>query len=63
LKELSAADDLSFCFGSEGGFSEAEIQLARDHGCQIIALGPRVLRAETAPIAVLGAAQTLWGDW
>jgi 16S rRNA (uracil1498-N3)-methyltransferase len=28
-----------------------------------VALGPRVLRTETAPLAALAAINTLWGDF
>jgi 16S rRNA (uracil1498-N3)-methyltransferase len=34
--------------GPEGGFSDTEIELARDHGLLPVSLGPRILRAETA---------------
>ncbi len=36
--------------GPEGGFSEDEINLARKTGCQVISLGKRILRMETAAI-------------
>ena len=36
--------------GPEGGFSGDEINLAREAGCQIVSLGPRTLRMETAAI-------------
>jgi 16S rRNA (uracil1498-N3)-methyltransferase len=49
--------------GPEGGLSEAEIELALSRGFISIRLGPRVLRAETAPLAALAAIQTLWGDF
>lgn len=37
--------------GPEGGFSERELALARNHGASFERLGPRRLRAETAAIA------------
>ncbi|MCC6444015.1 MAG: 16S rRNA (uracil(1498)-N(3))-methyltransferase [Armatimonadetes bacterium] len=37
--------------GPEGGFSEAEISEGRRAGAEIVTLGPRVLRAETAALA------------
>ncbi len=40
--------------GPEGGFAEEEVTLAKTTGWQIIDLGPRILRVETAAI-VLGA--------
>ena len=40
--------------GPEGGLSPAEEQAARDQGFITLQLGPRILRADTAPLAVLG---------
>ena len=44
-----------FLSGPEGGLSEAEEQAALDAGFLPRSLGPRVLRADTAPLAVLAA--------
>lgn len=44
--------------GPEGGFTEAEVHLARRHGAIPVSLGPRILRAETA--AVVAAAAVLY---
>lgn len=41
--------------GPEGGFSEAEMERLLARGAQGVVLGPRILRAETAPLALLGA--------
>lgn len=41
--------------GPEGGFSDKEVQLAVSHDCNIVALGPRVLRIETAAVAMVCA--------
>lgn len=41
--------------GPEGGFSEAEMDGLTGRGAQGVVLGPRILRAETAPVALLGA--------
>lgn len=49
--------------GPEGGWTEAELAACRASGCAMISLGPRVLRTETAGLAVLAAIQTLWGDF
>ncbi len=46
---------ISIVIGSEGGFSESEAKKARDAGMKMTGLGKRILRAETAPIFVLGA--------
>ncbi|MBV7544357.1 16S rRNA (uracil(1498)-N(3))-methyltransferase [Acidovorax sp. sic0104] len=44
-----------FLSGPEGGLSAAEEELALQHGFAPTTLGPRVLRAETAPLAALAA--------
>jgi 16S rRNA (uracil1498-N3)-methyltransferase len=49
--------------GPEGGLSEAEIMAAEKHNFDALALGPRVLRTETAPLAALSVLQLLWGDF
>jgi 16S rRNA (uracil1498-N3)-methyltransferase len=41
--------------GPEGGFSGFEIEWLESKGFKSVGLGPRILRAETAPIAILGA--------
>lgn len=58
----SAPGKIVVLVGPEGGWSEDEIELARSRGCEIRRLGPRRLRAETAAIAGLVVAGTLWGD-
>ncbi|WP_457418406.1 16S rRNA (uracil(1498)-N(3))-methyltransferase [Roseateles sp. P5_E7] len=42
-----------FLSGPEGGLSDAEEDAARALGFAAISLGPRILRADTAPLAVL----------
>ncbi len=59
---MNITNNIAMAFGSEGGFSVNEIALAQQSGCHIVKLGPRVLRAETAPIAALAIAQAQWGD-
>ena len=49
--------------GPEGGWSDSELAAARVAGCVAVALGPRVLRTETAGVAALSAMQALWGDF
>lgn len=48
--------------GPEGGFSDEELRAASACGFQPVALGPRVLRTETAGLAALAALQARWGD-
>ena len=54
LQARSAAQPVVFLSGPEGGLSPAEEALARTSGFAPVTLGPRVLRAETAPLAALG---------
>jgi 16S rRNA (uracil1498-N3)-methyltransferase len=48
--------------GSEGGWSDEEIQNARDNAWKIVTLGGRVLRAETGAITATVLVQHLLGD-
>lgn len=48
--------------GPEGGFSEAELATATAAGWRCLSAGPRILRAETAPIVALTMLQARWGD-
>jgi len=53
LKAESCKLSAISCFvGPEGGFSEAEVMLARELGCSIASLGGLTLRGETAAIVV-----------
>ncbi|MCU5785181.1 16S rRNA (uracil(1498)-N(3))-methyltransferase [Alloalcanivorax marinus] len=54
---LAGAEAITLLTGPEGGFSDPELAAAGDAGFLPFALGERVLRAETAPVALLGA---LW---
>lgn len=49
--------------GSEGGFSEEEYALAQRLGYCGVSLGKRILRAETASIALLSVAMHALGEW
>lgn len=44
---------VSLIIGSEGGFSQREVQEAKNAGMMPIGLGKRILRTETAPIFAL----------
>lgn len=44
---------IAVCIGPEGGFEEAEIEAAKEAGCEIISLGSRILRTETAGFVAL----------
>ena len=53
---------VALLIGPEGGLSEREIEHAISLGFSPLALGPRVLRTETAPLAAISILQSLWGD-
>lgn len=53
---------ITLLIGPEGGLSPQERQLASDAGFIGIALGPRVLRTETATLAAVTALQLRFGD-
>ncbi|HEX7332716.1 MAG TPA: 16S rRNA (uracil(1498)-N(3))-methyltransferase [Pyrinomonadaceae bacterium] len=48
--------------GSEGGWSDEEIESAQARNFHVITLGGRILRAETAAITVTALLQHLFGD-
>ncbi len=63
LSGYEKPESVSLLIGPEGGLSADEIQLAESKQFNALALGPRVLRTETAPIAAISLMQYLWGDW
>jgi 16S rRNA (uracil1498-N3)-methyltransferase len=48
--------------GPEGGFTESEVKRAQDSDFEVIGLGPRILRSETATLAACTLIQYLYGD-
>lgn len=48
--------------GPEGGLTRGELETARDHGITPVTLGPRILRAETAPLVAATALLYELGD-
>jgi 16S rRNA (uracil1498-N3)-methyltransferase len=59
-----AAMPLALCIGPEGGFAEPErAALLRLPHVVRLALGPRILRADTAAVAALAVVQAVVGDW
>ena len=62
LAGLTTDHGLNVLIGPEGGFSDEEISWGRANGLAIVALGTRILRTETAPVAALAILQHLYGD-
>ena len=59
VKGLAKGDKLLFIFGPEGGLSPDEIVAFGQAGAVSAGLGPRILRAETAPLYALSAVSVL----
>lgn len=50
---LRPGQNIAVFIGPEGGFEEAEIQMALERGIEPVTLGKRILRTETAGLTVL----------
>jgi 16S rRNA (uracil1498-N3)-methyltransferase len=55
LENMKPGDSLLVVIGPEGGLSEKEVELLRETGFVSCSFGPRILRAETAPLYLLSA--------
>jgi 16S rRNA (uracil1498-N3)-methyltransferase len=66
LKELErqpfSSGTVLALIGPEGGFHKEEVHQAQAKGFVPISLGPRILRSETAALALICLLQFLWGD-
>lgn len=54
---------VSFLIGPEGGFSPREEAAALAGGAELLSLGPRVLRTETAALAAISVLNSHWGGF
>ncbi len=62
--EARATPPLAVLVGPEGGFSDAErAAVLKEPNVVRLALGPRILRADTAAVAALTLVQAVLGDW
>ena len=55
LSQMKAGEKILFIFGPEGGISPEEIETFELKGGLKIGLGPRIMRAETAPLYALAS--------
>lgn len=55
LARIQPGQSVGIFIGPEGGFEEAEVEMALQQGAQAITLGRRILRTETAGMCVLSA--------
>lgn len=53
LNSLDGKNNIAVFIGPEGGFEEAEVKKSTDSGFEVITLGKRILRTETAGLALL----------
>lgn len=53
VKNASKAKSIGIFVGPEGGFEDAEIELVKEIGGEVITLGKRILRTETAGFTIL----------
>jgi 16S rRNA (uracil1498-N3)-methyltransferase len=56
------ARSVGLLIGPEGGISKDEADAATAAGVRAVTLGPRILRTETAAVAAMAVAMSLWGD-
>jgi 16S rRNA (uracil1498-N3)-methyltransferase len=64
LTEVARAGPCAILIGPEGGFTPEERDLIRaTPGASGVALGPRILRAETAALAAISLWMAAAGDW
>lgn len=59
---LQAPATISILVGPEGGLTTTEADLAKAAGFKSVRLGPRILRTETAGLAIISILQYLYGD-
>ncbi|MDE6274109.1 MAG: 16S rRNA (uracil(1498)-N(3))-methyltransferase [Clostridiales bacterium] len=60
--EIAAGEEYALVVGSEGGFTEEEYKQAEELGFTGVSLGKRILRAETAAIALLSVVMYRAGE-
>ena len=63
LSDNKNTSGVNIIIGPEGGFEEEEVRLACEAGAKSVTLGPRIMRCETAPLAVISAVMYEKGDW
>ena len=61
--DISKGKKVAIIIGSEGGFSSVEIDRLVSVGAKSISLGKRILRAETATIALSSVVMFPLGEW
>lgn len=63
IKDVESPEGAVVVIGPEGGFEQSELDLLTQQGFQPFTLGPRIMRTQTASLAVFAVLQYLLGDW
>jgi 16S rRNA (uracil1498-N3)-methyltransferase len=53
LSSIKKNTTIGILIGPEGGFEDSEIQILQNEGFNVISLGKRILRTETASLSAL----------
>ncbi len=62
FSSIKADKKITAVFGPKGGWDDEELRIARNAGFQVITFGGRIMRAETAAIAMTAILQHRFGD-
>ena len=62
LADTPRPDSVAVIIGPEGGLTGEEVAAARQAGYCSVTMGQRILRTETAGLAILAILQHVWGD-
>lgn len=53
IRSIPSGKSIGIFIGPEGGFEKSEVEEAEEAGAKILTLGRRILRTETAAVAVM----------
>ncbi|MBT4884532.1 MAG: 16S rRNA (uracil(1498)-N(3))-methyltransferase [Legionellales bacterium] len=59
---MPETNDINILIGPEGGLSKSEVDFLQEINFIPVKFGPRILRTETAAIAIIASINTIWGD-
>jgi len=62
FSKIRPSNQMTAFIGPEGGWADSEIDIALENSLQVITLGGRILRAETAAISISSLLQHTFGD-
>ncbi len=62
FSNITVSETITALIGPKGGWDDSELEAARANGITVITLGGRILRAETAAIALTALLQHRFGD-